>query len=61
METVQYILEHAGTIFSAITMVVGAFALIATITPTEADNAIADKLAKLIHFLGANIGKARNG
>jgi hypothetical protein len=56
---VEFVLGNGLRILEAVTMVVGAFALIATITPTEADNKIADKLMKAIHFLGANFGKAR--
>jgi hypothetical protein len=42
------------------TSVVGTFALIATITPTKSDDAIVAALEKVIHFLGANFGKAAN-
>ena len=40
--------------------VVGAFALIATLTPNTSDNAIADFLFKLVNGLGANLGNAAN-
>ncbi len=40
--------------------VIGAFAVIATMTPNTSDNAIADFLLKLVNTLGANLGKAAN-
>ena len=40
--------------------VIGAFSAIATITPNETDNKIADFLLKAINILGANVGKAKN-
>ena len=39
---------------------VGLFALIATVTPNETDNKVADILMKVINFVGANWGNAAN-
>lgn len=39
---------------------IGLFAAIATLTPNESDNKIADFLLKLVNILGANVGKAKN-
>ena len=39
----------------------GLAALGATLTPTESDNKVVDKISKLVHALGANFGKAKNG
>lgn len=46
--------------YQVILAIVGAFALIATKTPNEADNKIADLLLKLVNLFGANFGKAKN-
>lgn len=46
--------------YQIILALVGAFALIATKTPNEADNKIADILLKAINLFGANFGKAKN-
>ena len=43
-----------------VVQVVGAFALIAALTPNSSDNAIADFLLRLVNTLGANLGKAAN-
>jgi hypothetical protein len=43
-----------------VVQVVGAFALIAALTPNTSDNAIADFLLRLVNTLGANLGKAAN-
>ena len=40
--------------------VVGAFSLVAILTPNTSDNAIADFLFKLVNTLGANFGNAKN-
>jgi len=40
--------------------VVGSFALIATLTPNETDDKVVNILLKVINFLGANFGKAKN-
>jgi hypothetical protein len=39
---------------------IGVFAVIATMTPNENDNKVADGLLKAVNFFGANLGKARN-
>lgn len=37
-----------------------ALTLIATITPNDSDNKIADLLWKLVNFIGGNFGKSKN-
>jgi hypothetical protein len=39
---------------------VGVFAVVATMTPNENDNKVANWLLKVINFFGANLGKAKN-
>lgn len=51
---------NAFDYFQIALAIVGAFASIATITPNETDNKIADFLLKAINILGANVGKAQN-
>jgi hypothetical protein len=40
--------------------VVGAFAVIATMTPNKTDDKIVQWLLDIINFLGGNLGKAKN-
>lgn len=60
-----------GTIFNTIsdfiiqwlpivTSLVGAFALIAAVTPNKEDDRIIQFLLDAVNFLGANFGKAKN-
>ncbi len=56
----QYIQENWDTIGAIALQVVGVAALVATLTPTESDNKIVGMITKLIHLLGANVGKAKN-
>ena len=41
-------------------LVIGVFAAIATITPNESDNKIAQFLLNIINKLGLNVGNAKN-
>lgn len=54
------VLAFAGTNWDVVLAVVGLFALIATRTPNTVDNKVAQVLADIVNFLGANIGKAKN-
>jgi hypothetical protein len=56
----DWILANAGNVLDIALKLVGAFAVIATMTPNESDNNIADGLMRLINMLGANFGNARN-
>ena len=40
--------------------VIGAAAIIATLTPNKSDDAIVAWILKIVNFLGANVGKAEN-
>ncbi len=51
---------NIGTFMEILTGIVGLFALIATLTPNQADNVIADKALKGINLLAANFGRSRN-
>jgi len=60
MEAINFIVNNWEALFGAVTSIVGAFAVLATITPNSADNAIMDKVLGLVNFLGANLGKSKN-
>jgi hypothetical protein len=56
----DWLLENVGSLLDIALKLVGAFAVVATLTPNESDNAVADGLMKFINFLGGNFGNARN-
>lgn len=60
MEMLGFVMVNWEAILSAFVGVVGLFAIIATATPNQSDNKIAQFLLEIINFLGANFGKAGN-
>lgn len=60
IDFMNYIAQNAGDIIEIALLVVGAFAVLATMTPNEVDNKIANVLVKIVNFFGANFGKAKN-
>lgn len=65
MELINTLIEFVtgGGLVNALavaTSVVGTFALIASVTPTKSDDAVVAVLSKVINFLGANFGRAKN-
>ena len=38
----------------------GGFSVLATMTPNSADNKVVDMVMRIVNFLGANVGKAKN-
>jgi hypothetical protein len=52
-------LDWAGIVQAAIS-VVGAFAVIASLTPNTSDNVISDFLLRCVNVLGANVKNAEN-
>jgi hypothetical protein len=56
----DWLLDNVGSMLDIAFKLVGAFAVIATMTPNSSDNAIADGLMKIINMLGGNFGNARN-
>lgn len=60
MDLVNYVLANLPAILSAATSIVGAFAIIATLTPNTQDDTIVGYLTQAIHFLGANFGNAKS-
>lgn len=57
---VAWIIANWATVLQIASGLVGVFALIASMTENESDNKWADKLLKVVNFLGANFGKAKN-
>jgi hypothetical protein len=60
MESITAILEAAPAWLTAITGVVTAATAITALTPTRADDEIADKILRVLNFLAGNIGANRN-
>lgn len=56
----DWIIGNTGNILDIALRLVGIFAVVATMTPNEADNKIADSLFKFINLLGGNFWKATN-
>jgi len=56
----EWISANWQNVLSIATSLVGAFAIIATMTPNPADDKVVSQLYKLINFLGANFGKSQN-
>lgn len=57
----NYVVENWQTLVELALQIVGAAAIVATLTPTDADNKVVALVSKLVHALGANFGKAKNG
>ena len=56
----EWLSDNWQNIMSIATSVVGAFAIISTMTPNPSDDKAVSQVYKLINFLGANFGKSRN-
>ena len=57
----DWILENINSVIEIALNLVGAFAVVATMTPNDSDNKFVDSIFKVINILGANFGKASNG
>ncbi len=53
-------MQNWSLITDVVLKVVGAFAVVASMTPNDTDNRAAQMLADLVNLLGFNVGKARN-
>ena len=60
MEIINYIASNFGAIITIALSVVGTAALIAAVTPTPKDDAAVAQLRKVVDFLAANWGNAKN-
>lgn len=54
------ILAKIGDFIPLALQIIGAFAIIATMTPNKVDDRIIQILMDLVNFAGANWGKAKN-
>ena len=57
---IEWITANGTNLVELMMQIVGAFAVVATMTPNTADNKIASVLLEAVNFLGGNLGKARN-
>ena len=53
-------MQNWNLITDVVLKLVGAFAIIASMTPNTNDNKAAQMLADLVNLLGFNIGKSKN-
>tara|TARA_R110002012_G_C11442395_1_gene590772 strand:- start:193 stop:378 length:186 start_codon:yes stop_codon:yes gene_type:complete len=60
MEIFEWVSINWDEMLIAMTSIVGGFSVIATMTPNNTDNMIVNKMMKVINFMGANFGKAKN-
>ena len=56
----DWLISNVGSLLDISLKLVGAFAVIATMTPNANDNKIADGLLKFINMIGGNFGNAKN-
>lgn len=47
-----FMTSHASDLSALALAILGVFSIIAKITPTEADNAVLDKILSVVHLLG---------
>jgi hypothetical protein len=56
MEAIQnvlsYIINNAGTVVTQVLAILGAFSVLAKLTPTKKDDAVIDFILRIIHTLG---------
>ena len=60
MDIVSYVMQNWNLITDVVLKLVGAFAIIASMTPNTNANKAAQMLADLVNLLGFNIGKSKN-
>lgn len=60
MDLITNIMTAIPTFMDAALQIVGGFALISMWTPNKSDDKIVDMILKVLNFMGANAGKARN-
>ena len=60
MDLITNIMTAIPTFLDAALQIVGGFAVISMWTPNKSDDKIVDMILKVLNFMGANAGKARN-
>lgn len=48
----EWLMSHWTDLLQAVLMILGGFSIIAKLTPTQADDAVIDKILGVIHALG---------
>ena len=61
MDFVTGLVNWVVTHWSELFQIIGALAVIATLTPNKSDDKIVQWILDAINFGGANLGRARNG
>ncbi len=59
-QAMNWMTDNWQNVLSIATSMVGAFAIISTMTPNTDDDKMVSQLLKLINFLGANFGESKN-
>jgi|TARA_R100001082_G_C4353778_1_gene155824 hypothetical protein len=60
MEMINWVMENWEQVLMGVSSIVGGFSVLATMTPNSADNKVVDMVMRVVNFLGANVGKAKN-
>jgi len=60
MEMIDWVMENWEQVLMGVSSIVGGFSVLATMTPNSADNRVVDAVMRVINFIGANVGKAKN-
>jgi|TARA_R100001530_G_C4321425_1_gene155955 hypothetical protein len=60
MEMIDWVMENWEQVLMGVSSIVGGFSILATMTPNSADNRVVDAVMRVINFIGANVGKAKN-
>ena len=60
MEAIQGVWGWFTSNLTQVVQIIGAFAIIATMTPNKADDKIVQFILDAVNFLGGNLGKAKN-
>ena len=60
MEMIDWLMENWEQVLMGVSSIVGGFSVLATMTPNSADNRVVDAVMRVINFIGANVGKAKN-
>jgi len=57
---IDWVMENWEQVLMGVSSIVGGFSILATMTPNSADNRVVDAVMRVINFIGANVGKAKN-
>ena len=60
MGTITTVISWVTSHLAEIVQIIGAFAVIATLTKNKSDDKIVQMLLDVVNFLGGNLGKSKN-